>query len=160
MILTFADPSNVDAVRRLLYNSQGLLHERFVLVELPSTLYAGFYWTLKQLQNQSQGEDPIAFLDTIASGPGVSPEVSPPKYTSAEGFAYQLDVLRQKGTFEGKDSLVLKPNDLVANEELKYDFIDTVCRETTLDRGQAVALCENLCRGLAFTQGPPGAGKT
>ncbi len=161
VILTFADSSNVDAVRRILYNAQGLLQERFILVELPNTLYAGFYWTLKQLQNQSQNEERLAFLSLISPWvPGQSPQVSPPKYASADGFAYQLDVLRQKGSSESSDILTLKPNDLLADKQVRDTCIETLCSETTLDRGQAIALCDTLCRGLAFTQGPPGTGKT
>ena len=160
-ILTFADPSDVDAVRRILYNAQGLLQERLILVELPSTLYAGFYWTLKQLQIQSQNEERLAFLPLIAPWvPGESPEVSPPKYASVDGFAYQLDVLRQKGSPERSDLLTLSPNDLLADKQVRDACIETLCSETTLDRGQAIALCDTLCRGLAFTQGPPGTGKT
>ena len=160
-ILTFADPSDVDAVRRILYNAQGLLQERFILVELPSTLYAGFHWTLKQLQKQSQNQEPLAFLSLIAPWvPGESPEVSPPEYASVDGFSYQLDVLRQEGCPERSGSLILKPNDLIADKQVRDACIETLCSETTLDRGQATALCDTLCRGLAFTQGPPGTGKT
>ena len=160
-ILTFADPSNVDVVRRILYNAQGLLEERFILVELPNTLYAGFYWTLKQLQKQSQNEERLAFLSLIAPWvPGESPEVSPPKYASADGFAYQLDVLRQQDRCGGSDSLTLRPKDLLKDKQVRDTCIESLCSETTLDRGQATALCDTLCRGLAFTQGPPGTGKT
>ena len=161
VILTFADPSNVDVVRRILYNAQGLLEERFILVELPNTLYAGFYWSLKQLQNQSQNEQRLAFLSLIAPWvPGESPEVSPPKYASADGFAYQLDVLRQQDRSGGSDLLALRPNDVLAEKQVRDRCIESLCSETTLDRGQAIALCDTLCRGLAFTQGPPGTGKT
>ena len=161
VILTFADPSDVDAVRRILYNAQGILQDKFILVELPNTLYAGFYWTLKQLQSQSQNEEHLAFLSLISPWvPGESPKVSPPKYSSVDGFTYQLDVLRQKGSPERSDSLTLRPNDLLADKQVRDAFIETLCCETTLDRGQAIALCDTLCRGLAFTQGPPGTGKT
>ena len=161
VILTFADPSNIDVVRRILYNAQGLLKERFILVELPNTLYAGFYWTLKQLQKQSQNEERLAFLSLISPWvPGESPEVSPPKYASTDGFAYQLDVLRPIGSSEKGDSLTLRPNDLLADRQVRDACIDSLCSETTLDRGQAIALRDTLCRGLAFTQGPPGTGKT
>ena len=160
-ILTFADPSDVDAVRRILYNAQGLLQERFILVELPNTLYAGFYWTLKQLQNQSRNQESLAFLSLIAPWvPGESPEVSPPEYASVDGFTYQLDVLRQKDCPRRSDSLILKPKDVLADKQVRDTCIETLCSETTLDRGQATALCDTLCRGLAFTQGPPGTGKT
>ena len=153
VVLTFADPGDVDAVRRLLYNAQGLLQERFVLVEIPSALYAGFYWTLKQLQNQFKSEERLAFLSSIASsGAGASPEVSSPVYTNNDGFAYQLDALRIKGAQAGTDSFTLKPMDLLAYHQAKENFIDSLCRQTTLG--------ENLCRGFAFTQGPPGTGKT
>lgn len=130
-------------------------------MELPNTLYAGFYWTLKQLQKQSQSEERLAFLSLISPWvPGESPEVSPPKYATIDRFAYQLDVLRPKGSSENSDSLALRPNDLLADRQLRDACIESLCSETTLDRGQAIALCDTLCRGLAFTQGPPGTGKT
>ena len=159
-VLNFADPGEVDAVRRLLYNAQGLLQERFVLVEIPSALYAGFYWTLKQLQNQFKSEERLAFSSSIASSEaGSSPEVSPPVYTNIDGFAYQLDALRIKGVQTGTDSLTLKPMDLLAYHHAKENFVDNLCRQTALDRGQATALSENLCSGFAFTQGHPAQGK-
>jgi hypothetical protein len=138
-----------------------LLQEKFVLVEIPSALYAGFYWTLKQLQNQSRSEESLAFESSIApSEAGASPEVSPPAYTNEDGFAYQLDALRTKGAKIEAHSLTLKPIDISADYQAKTTFVDSLCRQTTLDRGQATALSENLCRGFAFSQGPPGSGKT
>ena len=103
----------------------------------------------------------MAFVDTIAPWvAGTSPEVSPPEYTAVDGFAYQLDVLREKGTHEAKDPLVLRPRDLLADRQFSDLFIEILGYETTLDNGQATALRDTLCRGLAFTQGPPGTGKT
>lgn len=161
VILSFADRANCDGVRRILYNSQGQFHEKFALVEIPSALYAGFFWTLKSLQNQSKGDEEIAFLSTIApSVVGTSPEVSLPKYTSAEGFEFQLDGLRKGNASEGQSPLRLRPGDLISNNNSKDSFVRTLCQETTLDHGQAEALCENLCRELAFTLGPPGSGKS
>ncbi len=161
VILSFADRFNCDGVRRLLYNAQGQLQERFALVDIPSALYAGFFWTLKRLQDQSKGNEQIAFLSTIApSAEGRSPEVSLPKYTTAEGFEFQLDGLRKGNISKGQSSLRLRPGDLTSSDETKGSFVRTLCQETTLDYGQAEALCENLCRDLAFTQGPPGTGKS
>ena len=150
----------MDAVRRLLYNAHGLMQERFVLVELPSALYAGFYWTLRQLQCQSKSEANIAFLSSIApSEANASPGVSPPTYALDEDFAFQLDPLRNPATKHGSE-LTLRVSDVVSNMKTENELVDDLCTETTLDRGQASALCQNLCRGLAFTQGPPGTGKT
>lgn len=83
-----------------------------------------------------------------------------PEYANVENFAFQLNSLRKKGDATVPSSLTLRPRDVMSDHEAKVSAIDDLCRETTLDRGQATALCENLCRGFAFTQGPPGTGKT
>ena len=135
--------------------------EKFVIVELPNVLYAGFYWTLKDLQSKSADEKDLAFIASIApSTAGSSPVVSLPEYATSDDFAFQMDSLRKKGNTTVKSSLTLKPKDLLSDCIAKDDAIEDLCRETTLDRGQARALCENLCRDFAFTQGPPGTGKT
>ena len=148
-------------MRRLLYNSKGVKQERFGLVELPKVLYIGFYWTLKELQNKSASDKPLAFITSIApSTAGSSPEVSIPEYADVDEFAFQLNSLRKKDDAAYTSSLTLRPRELVSDNQAKITAIDDLCQETTLDRGQATALCENLCRGFAFTQGPPGTGKT
>ncbi len=148
-------------MRRLLYNSKGTRQEKFVLVELPNILYVGFYWTLKDLQRKSASEQELAFIGSIApSIAGLSPEVSIPEYATMDDFAFQLDSIRKKGDTAVTSSLTLKPKEVISNDEAKDQAVNDLCRETTLDHGQATALCENLCRGFAFTQGPPGTGKT
>lgn len=148
-------------MRRLLYNSNGVKQERFCLVELPNVLYVGFYWTLKELQNKSASDKPLAFITSIApSTAGSSPEVSIPEYAEVDHFAFQLNSLRKKDNAAYTSSLTFRPRELVSDNQAKITAIDDLCQETTLDRGQATALCENLCRGFAFTQGPPGTGKT
>jgi len=160
-VLSFAETTDIDSVRHLLYRKTGLKRASFVLVEFPKALYAGFSWTLRQLQGQYASDEEIAFLSSIApSTAGTSPTVSPPLYTSNDGFSFQVDTLRKRGTISDRTSLALKPCDLLADTEFQIRYIDSLCNETTLDRGQATAMCENLCRGLAFTQGPPGTGKT
>jgi len=145
----------------MLYNAKDELEEKFVLVEIPKALFAGFNHTLKRLQQQASTCEKIAFLPSIAPDvAGRNPEVSPPNYAAVEGFAFQLDCLRTNGHISSKDPLNLRPNDLESDPAALLHWVDTLCEETTLDRGQARALCENLCRGLAFTQGPPGTGKT
>lgn len=145
----------------MLYRKTGLQRASFILVDIPKALYAGFSWTLKQLQTQYGSEEEIAFLSCIApSTPGISPTVSPPQYTNNDGFSFQVDTLRKRDPVSEGDSLDLKPEDLLGDVGIQNRYIDTLCKQTTLDRGQATAMCENLCRGLAFTQGPPGTGKT
>lgn len=135
--------------------------EKFVMVELPSVLYVGFYWTLKDLQNKSASEKQLAFISSIApSTAGSSPEVSMPEYATRDDFVFQLNSLCKNGDTAVGSSLTLRPGEVMSDYQAKNNAIDDLCRETTLDRGQATALCENLCRGFAFTQGPPGTGKT
>ena len=129
------------------------------MVELPSVLYVGFYWTLKDLQKKSASHEQLAFMTSIApSTAGSSPEVSMPEYATRSDFSFQLDSLCKKS--DSGVRLTLKPWEVTSDDKAKDNAIEELCRETTLDRGQATALCENLCRGFAFTQGPPGTGKT
>ena len=131
-----------------------------MIVELPNVLYVGFFWTLKDLQNKSGSEKDLAFVASIApSTAGSSPEVSIPEYATMDDFAFQLDSIRTTGDVARTKPLSLKPREIVSDQARNH-AIDELCRETTLDRGQATALCENLCRNFAFTQGPPGSGKT
>ena len=131
------------------------------MVELPSVLYVGFYWTLKDLQKKSASHKELAFITAIApSTAGSSPEVSMPEYAMRSDFAFQLDSLCVKSDSALRHTLTLKPREVTSDYRAKDNAIEELCRETTLDRGQATALCENLCRGFAFTQGPPGTGKT
>ena len=145
----------------MLYNHQGMLNEKFVLVELPNVLYAGFYWTLRNLQIRSEKQQQIAFLSTIApSVAGSSPEVGLPKYADSDQFRYQLDVLCRDEALPQNASLTFSPRNIVSDIGLQDELIETLEHFSTLDPGQSRALCESLCRGLAFTQGPPGTGKS
>lgn len=142
----------------MLYNFQGQLQERFVLVDIPNVLYAGFSWTLKRLQNLSKNDRQIALLSTIIAG--MSPEVALPEYTTADGFEFRLDSLRTESNGKGQKPLRLRPKEICSHGEGKINSVEMLCQETTLDHGQAEALCESLCRDFAFTQGPPGTGKS
>lgn len=147
-------------MRRLLYNSQGLLSERFVLVEFPGALLAGFSFCLKKLQELSGNKTEIAFSSLIApSAPSSSPTLAQPRYTTAKDFTYNCDVLRVTDQLDKYPPLALNPELMRTNETYQKEFLSLLAQQTTLDNGQATALCENLCRGLAFTQGPPGTGK-
>ncbi|KAL9102197.1 MAG: hypothetical protein Q9163_002622 [Psora crenata] len=147
-----------EAMRRRTGND---LRERFVLVELPNALYASFYHTLRRMQDQSRGDNEIAFLSCIApSSPDASPSIIPPDYAEGREFAFQLDCLRPKAAKRADTPVTIRPQDVLFGDRDLEEAIDQLCDTTTLDRGQATALCENLCRGLAFTQGPPGTGKT
>lgn len=139
---------------------QGLLSERFVLVEFPGALLAGYSFCLKKLQDLSGNKTEIAFSSLIApSDPSSSPTLEPPWYTTAKNFTYNCDVLRSVRYHEKYSPMALNPELMRTNETYHKEFLSLLAEQTTLDNGQATALCENLCRGLAFTQGPPGTGK-
>ncbi len=146
-------------MRRILYNMNGLLSETFVLVEFPGALLAGFSPILNQLQNLSNRDDEIAFISSIApSVAGSSPSIALPTYAASDDFTFQLNVLHGKDQTNTTSGLSLKPSALLSDREQQEAFIKTLGLRTSLDGGQSTALCENLCRGLAFTQGPPGTG--
>ena len=138
---------------------QGLLSEGFVLVEFPGLLLAGFSPILKQLQNLSSEDDKIAFISSIAPPiAGSSPTVGIPAYAASDDFAFQLGVLHGRDPESSLSGLSLRPSAILSDREKQDALVKNVGLRTTLDSGQSTALCENLCRGLAFTQGPPGTG--
>jgi len=161
-VVALADPSDLSAARRLLYNKHGLLSEQFILVDLPSVLLPGFSWCLERLKMISRSNDQMAFSSLIAPDPLSTSDNfnEPPLYCATKDLTYDLSVLRKRDFVGGAEPLTLKPHIHLQNQQAKQSLLDTLRRETTLDEGQAMALCENLCRGLAFTQGPPGTGKT
>ena len=157
LILSFAEPGDTDAVRRLLYNYKGVLNETFALVEVPNVLLAGFYHTLGRLQDQYASSDEIAFSSIIAStSPNSDPTCPPPAYAQEDHFEYQLNIICKAENVNQGDPYTLRLSTLLSNGQKAGNVVDELCCRTTLDRGQATALCETLCRGLAFTQGPPG----
>ncbi|KAG8525794.1 uncharacterized protein KY384_000554 [Bacidia gigantensis] len=161
LVLSFAEPSDIDAVRRLLYNYKNVMNEKFVLVEVSGLLYAGFRHTLKRLQDQSASRDQIAFLSSIAPLTiGMDHPSSPPAYATEDHFEFQLNSICTTSGLKDGIPYALRPFALLSGGQSFKNTIDELCNRTTLDRGQAEALCETLCRGLAFTQGPPGTGKT
>lgn len=126
------------------------------LVEYPKTLYTGFANVLHCLQKMSDFD--YAFGQYI-SPPQAAFEsdetklgVEPPSYAKRPDFAFDL------GPLTGNPQSVFSLNDL-AGDKLQ-DTLKHLEQNTTLDRGQAVALLSSLNREMAFTQGPPGCGKT
>ena len=161
VVLSFADPFDISALRRLLYNSNNLMTESFALVDLPGVLLAGFSHTLKRIQIGAIDEQSeMPFLNTLrTSGPPIKPTVSCPRYASKEGFIFKLDLLRKADEKE-RNPLLLAPKKLYSDKIQMEQFIYRVTKETNLDDGQAAALCHGLTRDLSLTQGPPGTGKT
>ncbi|KAK4697266.1 hypothetical protein P7C71_g795, partial [Lecanoromycetidae sp. Uapishka_2] len=141
--------SDVDSVRHLLHQKTGLQRAKFVLAEIPKALYAGFSWTLRQLQSQYGSNDKIAFLSSIAPcTAGSSPIVSAPRYTEESAFNFNVDTLCKDGTLGVGPSLALKPSDVLADISVQTSYIDSLCNKTTLDRGQATA----FFLGIALTK--------
>ncbi|KAI9794294.1 MAG: hypothetical protein M1835_006682 [Candelina submexicana] len=157
--LSFAQRNSQDDVRRMLYYSQGVLRGRFVLVDFPKLLLAGFSATLKQLQNQYH-KYRLPFATHIApSDPrSVNLKIEPPTYTKSSGFSFDLNSLRRQDARKPDLQMTSVELDLAnGRPEIFREQLETA---TTLDQGQALALSQNLSRGLTFTQGPPGTGKS
>ena len=152
--LTLAEPNDMAAMRRLFANTEGAMSEDFILVAFPGMMLAGFYFVLQQLQNLASKDDEIAFAEFITPiTEKPNPVLLPPKYAMSEGFTYKCDVLQKEATNSSLTPLSLNPSMAFADGQIKEDFIRRLGLTTTLDHGQATALCDNLCRGLAFTQG-------
>ncbi|KAK5954232.1 hypothetical protein OHC33_004805 [Knufia fluminis] len=127
------------------------------LIEYPKLLYAGFGNALHCLQNMSD----FAY----AFGQYISPRqeayqynqeqelrVHPPSYARDPDFLFDLQPLT--GRSESQIGLGdFEDDKFAATLQHLADY-------TTLDAGQAVALLSSLNREFAFTQGPPGCGKT
>jgi len=127
------------------------------LIEYPRLLYAGFGNALHCLRQMSD----FAY----SFGQYISPrqedyklnheqklQVQPPSYSQRPDYTFDLQPLT--GRPESQFSL----HDLAGprlEESLRH-----LAEYTSLDRGQAIALLSSLNREIAFTQGPPGCGKT
>ncbi|KAL8716335.1 MAG: hypothetical protein Q9220_000240 [cf. Caloplaca sp. 1 TL-2023] len=163
VVVSFVDPLDTDAVRRTLHGLKSLppTEERYTLVEFPGVLVAGFYWILKHLQILSRTGASIPFSHLISPSPALPNQyVGPPAYSNLHGTAFSFDVLQDCQQPRECPALECKPQFtelLPADQEV---LVRDVCSATTLDQGQAKALCENLSQELTFTQGPPGTGKT
>ena len=158
--LSFADKRDTASVRRCAYYQQRLMRGTFVLVELPNVLLAGFALHLERLQKLVDSND-FAFAAKIAPSSRVSTEAAQaPSYTKGAGFEFNMTNLKAPSTGPVGTCLSMRPTQFNDGATAKEAILVALKNETTLDEGQAVALVENLNRGLAFTLGPPGTGKT
>ncbi|KAL8770000.1 MAG: hypothetical protein Q9209_004247 [Squamulea sp. 1 TL-2023] len=162
VVASFVEPLDTNTIRQTLYGLKGLLNkERFVIVEFPKVLVAGFYWILKHLQFLSISNAGIAFSHLIIPSSTCRNEpIAAPAYSNCGSSSFDLSVLQGADKLSAHSSLQLNPNFMALEPTKQQDTIESLCSTTTLDHGQAIALCENLSRELAFTQGPPGTGKT
>lgn len=136
----------------MIYYSQEVLHGRFLLVEFPRVLLAGFSWCLQNLQ-QLQQED-VSFKDYVSPSQLTTvPALKTPEYTKDHGFQFDLGSISKDSNTPLRFSL----GDIVSD---RNRFLSTLERQTTLDEGQAKSFTHSLTSNLAFTQGPPGTGKT
>ena len=155
--LSFADRHDIASIRRCASYMRRLIKATFVLVDLPNVLLAGFALHLDRLQKLATAPD-FAFASQIApSEPSEIVPVLPPKYATRANFKYNLQDLRAEKNDVA--SFTMRPTQSTLTND-SQSTIDALMARTSLDQGQAVALFENLNRGLAMTQGPPGTGKT
>lgn len=127
------------------------------LVEYPKLLYAGFSNALHRLQEMS--DDSYSFSHYISPALEIyhnhSAQLIPvqlPSYSRRSDFAFDLQPLT------GRSDSLFTLRDL-CTDKLAETLLH-LAHHTTLDAGQARALLCSLTRELAFTQGPPGCGKT
>lgn len=118
------------------------------LVEFPGVLLPSFRPTLQALQQMSRDME-LPFAEFLA--PPLLRErelyVPPPPYALREGFSFDLSCLLADGGY-----LTLSPGK-------RFDH-QALLRGSTLDKAQAAALVDALCRSLALIQGLPGTGKS
>ncbi|KAK5225217.1 hypothetical protein LTR47_009642 [Exophiala xenobiotica] len=165
--LAFLPTTTRQEILQLSRHALGLCAEsQLALVEFPKVLFAGFYNCLKRLQEMKetdfafrtyiapemqQEEAFLAMQQNHLNGRPPIVDCPPPVHARAPGFKYDL-------------STVLSPTSRVrsmsVDELARPSSIDILQRETTLDEGQAIAFRDSLLREFAFTQGPPGCGKT
>ena len=147
-------------MRKLAYFHKGLLKGKFVLVDFPGVLLAGFVHHLRCLKFLSTNPE-IAFRETIAPDrPKARCFVGPPAYATHKDFEFNLSALDSSDVIGDGALLRFRPaQDATANID-DGNILHTLESKTTLDKGQAKALYEMLNRKLAFTQGPPGTGQS
>ncbi|KAL9592854.1 MAG: hypothetical protein Q9179_006303 [Wetmoreana sp. 5 TL-2023] len=118
------------------------------LVEFPAVLLPSFRPTLQALQQMSRDTE-LPFAELLAPPPRRErePYVPPPPYALEEGFRFDLSCLLTNG------------RDLELSPGKRFDH-EALTRGSTLDKAQADALVDALCRSLALVQGPPGTGKS
>ncbi|KAL8843310.1 MAG: hypothetical protein Q9170_000168 [Blastenia crenularia] len=162
VVTSFADPADTDTVRQALYGLKQISRkEKFILVEFPTVLVAGYHWILKHLKYLDSTKTATSFSDIIApSSTQAKLPIPPPTYPATDSSGFDLSVLRAPSYRDGSFAPKVGPDFLRAGSTEQKALVEDICSVTTLDQGQATALCENLSRGLAFTQGPPGTGKT
>ncbi|KAL8853505.1 MAG: hypothetical protein Q9221_001664 [Calogaya cf. arnoldii] len=162
VVASFVEPSDTNTMRQTLSGLKALpKRERFVIVEFPKVLVAGFYWILKHLQFLSSSNTEIAFSKLIAPfDPQRLESIAAPAYSNSGSSPFDLSVLQGADKLDCPAPPKIDPEFMLLGPVEQQNIIENVCSTTTLDHGQALALCENLSRGLAFTQGPPGTGKT
>lgn len=165
--LSFLQTSKREDVLELCRLGVGLSPQsELVLVEFPRALLAGFHHCLRRLQDMKetdfafgqyiapsmQIEDAVRAMEQALISDGLPVlDCPPPSYATEPGFKYDLS------------KIVTPPSRMAALsvKALSYEsIIDRLKRETTLDAGQASAFRDCLTREFAFTQGPPGCGKT
>lgn len=162
--LSFVSTCKPEQVLRLSEHAFNLRpRSQLFLVEFPNVLHAGFYNCLDRLQRMHT-ED-LAFSQYITPAPGssnpshngsfanslTSVTIPPPAYTATHEFTYNIHA-----TTSPTSTLKEVPIDkLMANTT-----IETLRQESSLDDGQVMAFLQTLNREFAFTQGPPGCGKT
>ncbi|MCJ1282587.1 hypothetical protein MMC26_001912 [Xylographa opegraphella] len=156
--LTFADRHDTASISRCAAYMQRLIKSSFVLADFPKVLLAGFASHLDRLQKLALDPD-FAFASRIAPcDPSAIVPVLPPKYATGLNFQYNLQALRAQR--DDKASFTMRPTRQTdANDKFQL-LVEELISNTTLDRGQAVALVETLSRDFAMTQGPPGTGKS
>jgi hypothetical protein len=119
------------------------------LVEFPGVLLGAFEPTLETLKHmKSAGDVPFSEL-LVAWNRGVhdSNLISPPVYSLAPGFAFNLRCLMNNNA-----NFFVHPNRPVN--------LQALCENSSLDNSQAKALVSCLQQKLGLIQGPPGTGKS
>lgn len=154
--VSFAMKDKQEDLLHIVRNVQDPNLARFGLIEFPGALYAGFYWHLRKLQ-QLRGTD-IAFSSTIApySIP-VSKNREVPPHLLLPGYMlhgrYEVDLTPITNRDIKVPPQAMEKGSREGTMQLLRDY-------SSLDDGQAAALCDALTNKIAFVQGPPGTGKT
>ena len=133
---------------KLLYSLSNLSPtEKFVLIEFPKLLYAGFYWTLEHLQHLYNNDVDLAFSDLVApSDPTSSLGIPPPKYSDSEDFAFDLSVIQDPDRPMQTPTVTINPLKASSDPQHRCALVEAVKTSTTLDDGQAKCLIDCLSR--------------
>lgn len=146
--LASTNPKDASALLRTLATKSTKV--RRCLIEFPGQILQSFVPTLAALQIMAKQSHNIPFADALTPD-FENFEPSPPAYSEARGFQYQLQTLLPEDE---------RMRSARSRDSARLQSMDSVLKRSVLDEVQQDAVKHALTNELALIQGPPGTGKS